>query len=121
MPTKPQFDNQGRNLEGVKKHFDLLERMSLEGSQAAHENYLATITEYPVAEWVMYNNVMVLRCGNSRFVGVPRNGKKTSPNFDVIDIVALEPVTMLKKSEVANWLWRASQNDHLEKTGKISF
>jgi hypothetical protein len=91
MPTKPQFDNQGRNLEGVKKHFDLLERMSLEGSQAAHENYLATITEYP------------------------------SPNFDVIDIVALEPVTMLKKSEVANWLWRASQNDQLEKTGKISF
>jgi hypothetical protein len=104
-------DNQGRNLEAVKAHFDMLARHRLEGEALSHKIFEETIAKFPLPNWVMFDNVLVLRAGTSRFVACPRNGKKTAANFDIIDVVAREPVMVLSKREVYEWLWKASQND----------
>ena len=108
MPTR---DNQGRNLEAVKQHFDMLARHHEEGSRLSHESFEKLVAQFPLAEWTIFDNVLVLRCGQSRFVACPRNGKKTAASFDVVDIVNLIPVTTLKKDETRTWLWKASQNE----------
>ena len=104
-------DNQGRDLDAVKAHFEMLERHRIAGEAFSHQQFEATVARFPLPDWVMFDNVLVLRAGQSRFMGVPRNGKQSSANFDVIDIVAREPVTTLSKHEVRSWLWKASQNE----------
>jgi hypothetical protein len=104
-------DNQGRNLEAVKAHFDILARQRLMGESISHQVFEKTIAMFPLPDWVMFDNVLVLRAGQSRFVACPRNGKKSAANFDVIDVVARESVGMLSKKDVRAWLWKASQNE----------
>ena len=104
-------DNQGRNLDAVKQHFEMLGRHHAEGVERSHQMFLDTVAKFPLADWVKYNNVLVLRAGKSRFVGVPTRGGTNAKNFDVIDIVDLVPVVRLTKNEVRNWLWRASQTE----------
>lgn len=104
-------DNQGRNLEAVKAHFEMLAKHRIAGEAHSHKMFEETVARFPLADWVMFDNVLVLRAGQSRFVACPRNGKKSAANFDVIDVVAREPVTTLSKTEVYAWLWRASQNE----------
>ena len=104
-------DNQGRNLDAVKRHFDMLARHHEEGSRLSHEAFEKLVEKFPLADWTIFDNVLVLRAGQSRFVACPHNGKKSAANFDVIDIVAKEPVTTLSKTEVYTWLWKASQNE----------
>ena len=104
-------DNQGRNLAAVKAHFDMLARHRLEGEARSHAMFEETVARFPLPDWTMFDNVLVLRAGQSRFVACPRNGKKSAANFDVIDIVAREPVMTLSKKEVSEWLWKASQNE----------
>jgi hypothetical protein len=104
-------DNQGRNLDAVKAHFDMLARHRLEGETRSHQAFEKTVAKFPLPDWTVFDNVLVLRAGQSRFVACPRNGKKSAANFDVIDIVAREPVVMLSKKEVYTWLWKASQNE----------
>jgi len=104
-------DNQGRNLEAVKKHFDMLARHRLEGESYSHQVFEETVARFPLPDWIMFENVLVLRAGKSRFVAVPRTGKKSAANFDIIDVVNREPVTQLSKKEVYEWLWRASQSE----------
>jgi hypothetical protein len=112
-------DNQGRNLEAVRTHFDLLARQRLEGEARSHEIFEQTVAKFPLPDWVMFDNVLVLRAGNSRFVGVPRTGKKSAANFDVIDVVAREPITTLSKHDVYTWLWKASQNEEAVAAGTL--
>ena len=59
-------------------HFDMLERMRREGEADSHAKFEATVAKFPLPDWVMIGDVLVLRAGKSRFVGVPRKGKKTS-------------------------------------------
>lgn len=104
-------DNQGRNLDAVKRHFDMLARHHEEGSRLSHEVFERLVVKFPLADWTIFDNVLVLRAGQSRFVACPRNGKKSAANFDVVDIVNRIPIANLKKDEVRGWLWRASQNE----------
>jgi len=114
----PKYDNQGRDLDATKLHLDYLEKLHREGIERSNREFERTIQQYPLADWTMLNNVLVLRCGQSRFVAVPRGNKKMeAANFDVLDMVKLEPVTILSKKEVRNWLWRASQNADAEARG----
>lgn len=110
-------DNQGRDLDAVRAHFDMLERMRRDGEADSHARFEETVAKFPLPDWVMFDNVLVLRAGQSRFVGVPRNGKKTAANFDVLDISIREPVTVLRKNEVYTWLWKASQNEEAVAVG----
>ena len=107
-------DNQNRDLDAAKAHEEMLAKMHLEGVARSHEIFEQTVAKFPLPDWVMFDNVLVLRAGKSRFVGVPRNGRKTSATFDVLDIVAREPITILHKNEVYTWLWKASQSDDEE-------
>jgi hypothetical protein len=102
-------DNQGRNLEAVKAHLDMLAHHRLEGEAHSHQIFEETVARFPLADWTMFDNVLVLRAGKSRFVAVPRTGRKSAANFDIIDIVIREPITVLSKNEVREWLWKASQ------------
>jgi hypothetical protein len=104
-------DNQGRNLDSVKAHFELLAKLRREGEVQSHQIFEETIARFPLPDWVMFNNVLVLRAGDSRFVACPRNGKKSASNFDIIDTIALEAITTLPKRDVYEWLWKASQNE----------
>lgn len=109
-PT-PLIDNQGHDLRAVKRHFDRAARLHLVGEAESHRHFEETIAQFPLADWTMFEEVLVLRAGNSRFVAVPLNGKKSSPSFDVIDVTNRKLIVRLLKSEVRNWLWRASQNE----------
>ena len=111
MKKSTARDNQGRNLEAVKTHFDMLARHHEKGSRLSHEAFEELVVRFPLADWTIVDNVLVLRAGQSRFVACPSNGKKSAANFDVVDIVNLIPVANLKKDEVRTWLWRASQNE----------
>ena len=104
-------DNQGRDLEATKRHFDLLSQLSKQGHQMSQKAFEEKLKKHPLADWTTVEGVLVLRCGKSRFVGVPKNGKKTAANFDVIDLEKRELVVQLKKNEVASWLWRVSLED----------
>jgi hypothetical protein len=105
----PKRDNQGRNLDAVKAHFDMLAQHRIEGEARSNQMFEETVARFPLADWIMFDNVLVLRAGKSRFVAVPRTGKKSAANFDIIDIVIREPITVLSKNEVREWLWKASQ------------
>jgi hypothetical protein len=104
-------DNQGRNLDAVKAHFEMLAKHRIAGEAHSRQMFEETVAKFPLADWVMFDNVLVLRAGQSRFVACPRNSKKSASNFDVIDVVAREPVTTLHKTKVYSWLWKASQNE----------
>lgn len=106
-----KYDNQGRNLEATKKHFDMLARLRQEGEEESHKRYLETVAKFPIPDWTTFEGVLCLRAGKSRFVGAPRNGKKTAASYDIIDIQNREHVTTLPRSEIASWLWRASQSE----------
>jgi hypothetical protein len=75
--------------------------------------YKETVARFPLPEWTMFDNVLVLRAGTSRFVAVPRTSKKSAANFDIIDIIIREPITVLSKNEVREWLWKASQAEEI--------
>jgi len=109
MPSK--IDNQGRNLDAVKAHLDMLAKHRLEGEARAQQMFDEKVKRFPLADWIMFDNVLVLRAGQSRFVACPRNGRKSAANFDIIDTVAKEHVTTLGKEHVRSWLWRASQSE----------
>ena len=105
-------DNQGRDLGAVKKHFDMLARLREEGERVSSENFAAMVKVVPLADWTDVEGVLALRCGSSRFVAVPKNGKRTGATFEVIDLDKRELVTVLKKDEVASWLWRTAIAEH---------
>lgn len=102
-------DNQGRDLKAVKRHFDTMARLHNEGEELSHQKFLEVVAKFPLADWTDVEGVLVLRAGESRYVAVPKNGKKTAANFEIVDLDARELVTVLKKDEVYSWLWRASQ------------
>ena len=104
-------DNQGRNLDAVKRHFDMLARQRLEGEAMSARLYQEKIAQFPLADWTTFEGVLVLRAGSSRFVGAPRTEKKNSRTFDVIDIADRTLVTQLTSKEIRSWLWQASQNE----------
>ena len=57
------------------------------------------------AEWASFEDVDVLRVGNSDFIAVPATGRKNAANFIVININdRSEAVCQLKKNEVRGWL-----------------
>jgi len=107
----PKYDNQGRNLDAVKKHQDTLARHAEQGRAASHEAFEKLTQKHPLADWTHVQGVAVLRSGQSRYVGVPSNGKKTAKLFDVIDLLAGKSLVQLKSSEVRGWLLRAAQAD----------
>ena len=114
----PKFHNQGVDLDAAKRHLDYLSKLHDEGTARSHSEFESLVQQYPLADWTMLDNVLVLRCGQSRFVAVPRgNKKKDAAKFDVLDMVKLEPITVLSKKDVRNWLWRASQNAEAEARG----
>ena len=104
-------DNQGRDLIGVKKHFDMLSDLHERGVQVSREAFDEKVRRFPLPEWTTVKDVLVLRAGTSRFVGVPRNSKKTAANFEILDLDKVEYVTVLTRAEVRSWLWRASQEE----------
>ena len=105
-------DNQGRDLDAVKKHFDEEVARHARGLQVSHEAFLATTKKFPLADWTEVDGVLVLRAGTSKYAAVPRNGKKTAATFEVIDLNKRELIVpLLKKDEVYSWLWRASQTE----------
>lgn len=65
---KPLYDNQGRNLDAVKAHFDMLARHRVEGAAHAHALFETTVAKFPLADWVMFDNVLVLRAGTNRTI-----------------------------------------------------
>lgn len=108
----PRFDNQGRNLEAVKRTKESEQARYIAGSKDARAMFEKTVKDVPLADWTTVDGVEVLRSGSSRYVAAPRNGKRTAASFDVIDIKAGELVVQLKKDEVYGWLWRAAKNEH---------
>lgn len=108
--TMNKRDNQGRSLAAVKKHFDEEYERHARGSDVSRAEFVRTVERFPLADWTSVEGVLVLRAGESRFVGVPRNGKRNAATFEVIDLVERKVVVpLLKKDEVRSWLWRASQ------------
>lgn len=108
--TMNKRDNQGRNLAAVKKHFDEEYERHVRGIGASRAEFAKLVERFPLADWTSVEGVLVLRAGESRFVGVPRNGRKNAATFEVIDLDERKVVVpLLDKSEVRSWLWRASQ------------
>jgi hypothetical protein len=114
----PVVDNQGRDLKGVKKHFDYLEKESNEGSKRTTEHFNRVIKDVPLPDWTSINGVKVLRSGEASHVGVPANGKETAANYDIIHWPKKEFVMKLKKHEVSPWLHTMAKNEFEEKTGR---
>jgi hypothetical protein len=116
----PKLDNQGRDLDAVKRHFENLTRMDKEGSKRASENYERTIKDVPLPDWTTVDGVKVLRSGESDHVGVPYNGKENASKYDIIHYPKKEYVTQVKKNEVHHWLHAAAKNDFEKKTGRVA-
>ena len=114
----PKLDNQGRDLEGVKKHFEYLKASSDKGSQEAKEHFERVIKDVPLPDWAEINGVKVLRSGEHSHVGVPANGKESSAHYDVIHWPKKEFVTKLKKNEIHHWLHAMAKNEFEEKHGR---
>jgi hypothetical protein len=114
----PTYDNQGRDLAGVKKHFDNLTAMSEEGRKRATEQYERTIKDVPLPDWTEVNGVKVLRSGEASHIGVPANGKETASHYDVIHWPKKEFITKLKKHEIHHWLHATAKNEFEEKHGR---
>lgn len=110
-PIGQNIDNQGRDLSAAKRHFDRAARLHLVGVAESHQHFEETVAQFPLADWTVFEGVLVLRAGNSRFVAVPRDGKKSASSFDVLDIADRKPIVRLLKNEVRGWLWKASQNE----------
>ena len=109
VADKPKFDNQGRDLEAMKRAKDEEAARTKISNAAATEKHARDVAKVPLAEWTDVNDVHVLRCGNSRFVAVPRNGKETGKQFDIIDLQANERGPTLDRSEVRSWLWSSAK------------
>ena len=116
--TMPKIDNQGRDLEGTKKHLELLAKMHESGSKEAHEHFERVKKDVPLPDWTELNGVKVLRSGESSHVGVPSNGKESAATYDVIHWPKKEFVLKLKKHEIHSWLHSMAKNEFEEKTGK---
>jgi hypothetical protein len=115
----PKLDNQGRDLSAVKKHFDMLKKMSDQGSKEATEHFNKVIKDVPLPDWTEVNGVKVLRSGDASHIGVPANGKETAASYDVIHWPKKEFVTKLKKNEIHHWLHATAKNEFEEKTGRV--
>ena len=113
-----KLDNQGRNLEAVKKHKDWEKKSYDEGSKRSHEHFERVIKDVPLPDWTTINGVKVLRSGDYSHVGVPSNGKETAVHYDVIHWPKKEFVMKLKKHEISPWLHAMAKNEYEEKTGK---
>jgi hypothetical protein len=111
----PRRDNQGRDLDAVRRQFENEARLHREGSLDAHHRHEEIIRICPLADWTRVEGVLVLRSGDSNFVAVPTSGADSvakaerSRTFDVISLEPREPVVQLLRSEVRNWLWRRHQ------------
>jgi hypothetical protein len=109
---KVNRDNQGRNLEATRRHFDMLAKMHEEGVKISEREFSEKVKKFPLPDWTKVEGVVVLRAGSSRYVAVPKTGKKTAANFEIIDLQdRRDLIAILKKDEVYSWLWRASQSD----------
>jgi hypothetical protein len=104
-------DNQGRDLEAAKRHQAMLAALRRAGEAVSSAAFEKLAARYPPPDWTELSGVLVLRSGSSRFVGVPRTGRKTAATFDVIDIEGQKAVGVLRKDEIRAWLWRAAQAD----------
>ena len=113
--TVPKFDNQGRDLEGTKKHLDLLAKMHERGSKEAQEHFERVKKDVPLPDWTEINGVKVLRSGENSHIGVPSNGKESAATYDVINWPKKEFVLKLKKHEIHHWLHSAAKNEFEEK------
>jgi len=113
--NRPKTDNQGRNLAGVKKHFDYLAKEYKEGSARSHEHYQNVIKDVPLPDWTEVSGVKVLRSGDSEHVGVPANGKESAARYDIIHLPKKQLVTQLKKHEVHHWLHTTAKKEFEEK------
>lgn len=103
-------DNQGRDLGAVKRHHASKFDANLEGRKRSSLAYNELVKKFPLAEWVMFDGFLVLRCGSSKYIAVPASGKRNAARFNVINIKDLSDyVAFLTKKEVRPWLWQASQ------------
>ena len=114
----PKYDNQGKNLEGVKKHKEQEAKSYQEGHKRSQEHFEKVIKDVPLPDWTEINGVKVLRSGEASHVGVPSNGKETAANYDVIHWPKKEFVMKLKKHEISPWLHAMAKNEFEEKTGR---
>jgi hypothetical protein len=105
----PSRDNQGRDMGAVKRNFDRLADERASGEARSHAAFEKDVAETPLADWTAIDGVKVLRSGSSKYVAVPRNGKESAANFDIIDTDKKEHVTTLRKDEASSWLWRAAK------------
>lgn len=61
--------------------------------------------------WQTFENVSVLRVGDSDMIAVPATGKKSAAKFMVISASTREVVCYLTKKEVHSWLFRVARSD----------
>jgi len=59
--------------------------------------------------WQTFENVSVLRVGDSDMIAVPATGKKSAAKFMVISASTREVVCYLTKKEVHSWLFRVAR------------
>lgn len=95
-------DNQGRGLEGVKRHFDWLDKAAKAGRIRSAE----AAKKHKSAEWVVYKGVQCLRVDKEPYIGIPNpEGRKNAKRFDIINIKTREYITQVKGTEVREWLF----------------
>ena len=93
-----------------KKYSDRMVKSLARTQDLVDANYNAQLkaVEDNQAVWVDFEGVLVLRVKDSNFVAVPKNGKKNSAKFDIINIQTRELGCQLKKSEVYGWLCKVA-------------
>lgn len=77
----------------------------------SERQFAEKIKKFPFADWTHVEGALVLRAGQSRYMAVPRNEKKSATIFNVIDLKNRVHVAYMKKNEAYAWLWNASQTE----------
>lgn len=114
----PQRDNQGRDLLAVKRAIELQDEQARLGREASRAHHEAVVRDVPLADWTTVEGQQVLRCGGHRHVALPRSGRQSATNFDILDLDARERVVTLRRAEVREWLWRSAQADFEAQHGR---
>ncbi|WP_156915980.1 hypothetical protein [Desulfatirhabdium butyrativorans] len=112
-----KIDNQNRDMADLSKHREFLKQERIDGEKRAAEHHDRVAQNVPIPGWTTENGILVLRSGNSRYVAVPKTGKKNSARFDLIDLQSGQFLSILGKNEVADWLWRSAQTEFEDKHG----
>jgi hypothetical protein len=102
-------DNQGRDLEAVKKHHATLARMDKISSKKSTQKYAEYVKRgWRSPDWTRFEGANCIRSGNEPFIALPTNGRKNARNFVVLDIRDRKDfVVQLRKNEVSEWLFSA--------------